>query len=495
MRLPIDRPTDVLPAFLLPAAATAAARVPAYAAAAVALWLLATAGRIDPVVAELRDVDPETLSEATSGGLGGAPATGVDQGLMEAVGGLARPAPLAAMAVGGAAVVVVAVLARSVAAAATQSTALSALRDRREPLADGVAGVGRHWRAFLGLTLLRWLLLVLAATPLLVGVASGVVSVGLGIVGSLLGGLVTVVAVVAVSVGLTFAGPAVVTDDVGTLAAAGRSFRFVVGNLAAVGVYIVVAAGVVIGVAVLSAIAGLANAPRVVAVASVLLVGPVLTGFSVALYAGVESTTAAADQERGIRSRLRAGFERGLRALGAFVRDRPTASLAGAGLLAVGIGAGYLMTAGYGLALAPDRGIETFGLVPIGPFVNITANNWLVAATGAFSGVFAGVPAAATLLFNGVIVGLVAGVFEPTTFLALVAPHGIVELPAIAVAGGAGLRLGVVSVRGALGRVDAATVAAVLRETWWILVGLAIVFVVAGAVEAFLTPVVAEVVL
>ncbi|MFB6127782.1 MAG: stage II sporulation protein M [Halolamina sp.] len=506
--LPVDRPTDVLPAFVLAAAAPSAARVPLYAAVTGALWLLSRAGLLDPVVAQLREVDWQALSEAggpgpgPGAGVGGAeqPPAGVD-GLGPALADLAQPTVVALLAVGAGLAVVVYLLARSVAAAATQATTLAALGGHEDPLSAGVVGVGRYWRAFLGVTLVRLLGFGAAAVPAAVGVAAFSAIGPVGAVLALAGGLLSLALVVGVAVALTFAGPAVVVDDVGATSAVGNSVGFVRREPAAAAVYLVVTVGLSVGVGVLSTLAGAANVQRLVALATLLVVGPVLTGFSLALYGGLgpasrrETTAEPTTPRPSVRRRLRAGAATGLRSLGAFVRGHPGANLLSAGLLAGGAAAGYLSTARYGVAVAPDRGIETFGLVPVGPFLNIAANNWLVAAGGAFGGVFGAVPAAATVLFNGAIVGAVAGVFEPTHFLALVAPHGVVELPAIAVAGGLGLHLGVVGVRTARGRLGVGVAAAELRRAWRVLVGLAVVIAVAAAIEAFLTPMVAELVL
>lgn len=493
--LPVDRPTDLLPAFVLAAAAPAAARVPVYAAVAGALWLLARTGRLDPVVAELREVDWRAVG---SGGEPGVP-DGFDAGLADAVAGLVTPGVLAILGLGLLAAVVVYLLARSVAAAATQATTLSALRDRDDPLADGLDGVGRHWRRFLGLTLIRVVGFGLALAPLAAGVGALTVVGPAGALALGGGALLSLGLFVAVAVALTFAGPAVVVDDVGPVAAVRHSVQFVLGNVAAAAVYLVVAVGVSVGLGLLSGAAGVANVPRLVALATLLVAGPVLTAFSLALYAGLGlAMDERAERHRGTdpaRRRLRRAFRGGLRSLGGFVRDHPGLHALSAAVLAAGVALGYRATAPYGFRAAPDRGLETFGAVPVGPFLNIAANNWLVAATGAFGGVFGGVPSVATVAFNGALVGAVAGVFDLAHFLALVAPHGVVELPAIAVAGALGLHLGVVAYRGARSRVAVEAVADELRRAWRVLLGLAVVVVVAAAIEAFLTPVVAEVLL
>jgi uncharacterized membrane protein SpoIIM required for sporulation len=154
------------------------------------------------------------------------------------------------------------------------------------------------------------------------------------------------------------------------------------------------------------------------------------------------------------------------------------------------------MTSGYGVRIgAPEDPGAVFGAVPVGPFVEIAVNNWLVATSAGFSGLFAGLPTVATLLFNGLLVGAVAAVTDPLVFGALVLPHGVIELPAIAVAGGVGLRLGHVAWGVWRGAHPPAVLAEAVGRTWRLVVGLAAVFVVAGFVEAFVTPQVAAAVL
>jgi uncharacterized membrane protein SpoIIM required for sporulation len=201
--------------------------------------------------------------------------------------------------------------------------------------------------------------------------------------------------------------------------------------------------------------------------------------------------TATETGDRGVLAALR----RGLAALWRFVVEHPGANLAGLALLAVGVVGGWLATSGVGVQFATPADVsEVFGglgvtAVPV--FVNIAANNWFVALTGAFGGLALGVPTATTMLFNGFVIGALAGVFDPTAFLALVAPHGVVELPAIAVSGGVGLHLGRVGWRAWRGSLSLAAAADELREAYDVLLGLLVVLLVAAFVEAFLTPLLA----
>jgi uncharacterized membrane protein SpoIIM required for sporulation len=84
---------------------------------------------------------------------------------------------------------------------------------------------------------------------------------------------------------------------------------------------------------------------------------------------------------------------------------------------------------------------------------------------------------------------------DPVAFLALVAPHGVIEIPAIVIAGSAGLSLGGVGVGAVRGRYSDDDVAAAIRRVYRVLLGLVPLFVVAALIEAFLTPLVASAVL
>jgi len=87
----------------------------------------------------------------------------------------------------------------------------------------------------------------------------------------------------------------------------------------------------------------------------------------------------------------------------------------------------------------------------------------------------------------GVVGGLMIGSGRSGQFFGLISPHGILELTAVFVAAGAGLRLGWAWVDpGRLPRGRA--VAAAGREAITVALGLVVVFAVSGVIEAFVTP-------
>ena len=126
-----------------------------------------------------------------------------------------------------------------------------------------------------------------------------------------------------------------------------------------------------------------------------------------------------------------------------------------------------------------------------GTAAEIFTNNIRV-TFGAFAGgITGGVLTAALLLFNGVLLGAVAGLAwgagNSRPFVELVVAHGVLELSCIVVAGAAGLRLGWALI--APGRLPRGlAVGQEARRAVLIALGTAPWLVVAGLVEGFLTP-------
>lgn len=118
-------------------------------------------------------------------------------------------------------------------------------------------------------------------------------------------------------------------------------------------------------------------------------------------------------------------------------------------------------------------------------------NNAWVAAVAFTFGILLGLPTIYVLLTNGINVGVAAGLMAAhgklDLFFGLITPHGLLELTAICVAAGVGLRIGWTVIdpgdrrRGdALAEEGRAAVAVVL--------GLVAAFAVAGFTEAYVTP-------
>ena len=122
---------------------------------------------------------------------------------------------------------------------------------------------------------------------------------------------------------------------------------------------------------------------------------------------------------------------------------------------------------------------------------DVLVNNIQVSFLAFVIGIAFAVPTILILAFNGANVGVAAGLFyaagQEAKFWGLILPHGLLEISAIVVAGGAGLKMGWSIINpGDRTRVDALIDEA--KRAASIIMGLIVVFVVAGLIEGFVTP-------
>ncbi len=551
VRLLVDRPASVLPVYLLVLGLTATARVPILLALGAVLALVAADGRLETLVAEAdafattgdgAGFDPETAPELPAG---------LEAALMDVF-----TLPVVGLVViGGLLSVGVGIVANGLSNAAAINGVYGALSDR-DGVTDAVGGIGRDWKAFVGISVLQVFVLVLGAVPLVLGASLFILSPVAGalglILGVLFGGFVAVVGLLL----LAFAGQSVVVDDAGFVRAVRRSAGFPLRQPGRFVGYVLVAIGVFGLLSVLSSVFGLLGVSQLSGLIGPLVLLPFLDIFKVALYAdrpfsvvttpaagtattstaaseSVEapsaeptattetdsmadeeatpevsstadpdatrdlgSTTVTDDSRSPHRTRFVAAFADGLAAVGSFVRGHPAPIAAATGVFGLATFLGFQLTAGFGTEIPlPEDVRGVFGTVPIGAFVMIAANNWLVSATAAYGGVAFGLPTAVDMLLNGFIVGALYGVSDPLGFLALVAPHGVIELPAIFIAGGLGFHVAYATLGVFTGRNSGDDLAAVFRRTYRVLLGLAVILVIAAFVEAFLTPPIAAYIL
>lgn len=121
----------------------------------------------------------------------------------------------------------------------------------------------------------------------------------------------------------------------------------------------------------------------------------------------------------------------------------------------------------------------------------IMTNNIQVAILAFAGGITFGILTVYLLLFNGLMVGALAAVFwhygMSYEFWAYIVPHGMIELTAIFIAGGAGLLMGYkLFVPGRFSRVFQLKQQA--KRSVQLLLGTIPLFVIAGLIEGFITP-------
>ncbi|GGM30294.1 hypothetical protein GCM10011351_15520 [Paraliobacillus quinghaiensis] len=121
----------------------------------------------------------------------------------------------------------------------------------------------------------------------------------------------------------------------------------------------------------------------------------------------------------------------------------------------------------------------------------IMTNNIKVAFLAFAGGITFGILTLYILVYNGILIGALAGLFWTSgnsyVFWAYIVPHGIIELLAIFIAGGAGLLMGYkLFVPGNLSRLYQLKVQAV--RSVQLLLGTIPLFILAGIIEGFITP-------
>jgi uncharacterized membrane protein SpoIIM required for sporulation len=152
------------------------------------------------------------------------------------------------------------------------------------------------------------------------------------------------------------------------------------------------------------------------------------------------------------------------------------------------------MLGGHMMDTIERREMWTHGIVTIKPLASsaILTNNLSVAFAAFAMGVTAGLGTAWMMVLNGLLIGVVGtACFRAGLSLSLwsfVAPHGSLELPAIFIAGGAGLILGRGLLDpGTLPRREALAQSG--SRAIRLLLGVIPMLIIAGAIEGFISPV------
>lgn len=152
----------------------------------------------------------------------------------------------------------------------------------------------------------------------------------------------------------------------------------------------------------------------------------------------------------------------------------------------------YMMPGSMAEGIDPGKTAEPRGDLH-SPLIStlIMTNNIRVAILAFLSGITLGFGTVYLMISNGLIVGALAAVFmhsgKSYVFWAYILPHGILELMAIFIAGGAGLYMGYrFLVPGPFPRKHLFLESA--KESAQLLIGTVPLFIVAGIIEGYLTP-------
>ncbi len=139
------------------------------------------------------------------------------------------------------------------------------------------------------------------------------------------------------------------------------------------------------------------------------------------------------------------------------------------------------------------REMWTHAIVAIKPAASsaIMTNNLAVAIAACATGMLAGLGTVYMMLMNGLLIGVIGTACHRAgmslSLWSFVVPHGVLELPAIFIAGGAGLRLARgILVPGTLPRRDSMTEAG--GQAIRLFLGVVPMLIIAGIIEAFVSP-------
>lgn len=484
------RPDDLLPFYLLGAAVPAIVRVVPLLALLVGYVYLDVTGRLEVIrdglaANDLDPPDPDAEPEAFE-----AWATGFDPILEQ----LLTPTigVLVVLTIFVSALVLV--LLYAVVAAAQLAGCYGRLRDERGLLA-GFAGGRRYWLRFLGLYLLEfatWLVvggvIVVAAVVLTTVAGTAVGSAALLVTLPVL--LLGLLAVAVIRAVFAFAPVAVVVDDVGVFGSLSRTLGFVRHRPIGAAFYYVVSAGSLIAFSTVSGLLAMAEVLTLGALVTTVVLFPFLDLLKTGLYTDARGRLEPpAAPERSIRSQFTDGVRTGWVEMASFVRSTP---LTHAFVLALALGSfwvGWQLVEPFVGVFESSISARLEGHIPPAAAIEFFANNWLVAITTAYAGFALAVPALASLVFNGLAMGAYARTeVNPAELAAFVAPHGVVEIPAILIATALGLSLGAVAARVPLGRVSRSDLADALQRAFWVLIGIGVLLAIAGFVEGFISP-------
>lgn len=479
------RPDDLLPAFLLTPAVSAVVRVVTLAGFGTAYAYLAVTGRLrafraDLAGSDLEPPDPNAEPDAF--------AEWVEEfvPLLET---LVTPTTVAILVATGVVSILVFVVLSAVVTAAQLAACRATLDDDRGTTA-AIRGGRRHWPSILGLLVLEFCLWLVLTGGAVAGIAAALlVSPILGLLVGLVAVLLWVVAAAAVRFVFAFAPVVAVVDGVGTAAAVRGGLRFARSRLVDAVGYSLLAVALLGALSLLAAFSTEAGGV-LVGVASFLLVAPALSLSKTALYADhVDAIAPPQPPDRSLTGQVGDGVRRGLAETVRFARRSPVAVALSALLFVGGFALGWVLAAPYeGVVTASIEG-RLEGHFPPTAALFFAANNWTVAVGSGLGGLALAVPSAVSMTFNGMMFG-VYGRLEvaPIELVAFVAPHGVLEVPALVVAGGLGLSLGATTWRTARGRATTRDLAAAVERAFWVLVGVGVVLGVAGLIEGFVSP-------
>jgi len=142
-------------------------------------------------------------------------------------------------------------------------------------------------------------------------------------------------------------------------------------------------------------------------------------------------------------------------------------------------------------AFPMPTGTESGGVFPPLTTVDLAVNNLTAMLVMLLGTVSLGLMTVLALVVNGLLVGAIVGIavqrLAPLVIVALIVPHGVLEIPALLVVSAVGLRFARLTTRYIRGLEDDLVTGRDLREAGWLVVVSAGLIIVAAYIEANLT--------
>ncbi|MFC4439393.1 MULTISPECIES: stage II sporulation protein M [Natrialbaceae] len=486
------RPGDLLPFYLLGAAVPAIVRVIPFLGLFLGYLYFELTGRLELLRTEfeagtLEPPDPEAEPEAFDAWA---------EGLVPLAEQLVTLELGLLVAVTVAATIVAGIVLLGAVSSAQLAACYGRLRDDRG-LVVGLAGARRFWLRFVGLYVLEfvlWMLvfLLVAIGALLFGALLGAVAgtgfatILVGLPAVLLAGLLIVV----IRAVFAFAPVAIVVDDASVFGSLSRAASFVRRQPVGAAFYYVIAVGSLVALSVVTGVLAMIDVVSVGTLLTTLVLFPFLDLLKTALYGDSKDRLSPPSiPDRSLRGQFTGGLRRGWREMVSFVRTTPLLHAFVVVTAVVSFWAGWVVAEPLAGTVETSIAARLEGHVPPAAALEFFGNNWMVAYTTAYAGLVLAVPAFVSLAFNGFVMGIYARLeVELVELAAFIVPHGILEIPAIFVAGALGLWLGLVAWRTVRGRATPRDVVDALERAFWVVVGLGILLAVAAFIEGFVSP-------
>lgn len=494
----VSKPSEILPFYLMSVSVPAVLRVAPIVTGALVYLALLRRGNIDEIQTAIEEFPTEELQNTggfeNSGGAGDGFGGGLEGEIPEEAGEIIGlifvPEVIAIVAVSVAFFFLLSVLLNAVVSAGQVNAIYSALVGG-EPLREGVEGIFSDTKPFALLLLLEAaLLLGSTAVFFLIGVAA--VSVG-GIAAILLGVavfLAWLLALIVIHTLFIFAPQSIVIDGNGVVGAVRRDVSFVLENPVEFIAYVIFVFAATIAFGSVAGFLSAVGAPRAVSVVGFVILSPFVGVVKTDMYTRYAGDEVTLERDASLSldsfvSALRRGWNE-------------TVSFTISNLHLVAISAVLFVGAGAAVweyTIAADIGIESSiserkeSLSPVGGFLNLAANNWSVAVAQSYAGFAFGFATLFSLLFNGAFIGFFAATeTNLPELVAFIVPHGVIEIPSLMISGALGIHLGLVAVRYVRGGVTMEDVTVEVERAYNVLVGLLVLFVVAGLIEGFFSP-------